>query len=198
MPPDMKTLSAVANISAALLGGLFEPSYRRFGGLGEAVSAALTALDGQRMIAIQRIGSDNFGLRMIPAADEASVREGMATAFTTGDAMKITSSLPTGGAKRYAYAAEDFNITTPMPGPLAAGVYSLADFLDQMADGGFAPELEADMTAITAFGPGQFLVLDQGEGDIWLTKTSGAGHAAVVASVDANEVTLEAQSAKWE
>lgn len=195
----MKALTADSVVSSSLLGGLFAPTKRTFqGGLGAAVTAAMTAITNQVMIAITRKASGTFDVRMIPEADWQSVRDGFGLDSTGGVALKISSELPAGGTRRFAYEGQSTGGAGPLSGPLTAGIYSLEDFLNGLADGGFNDDLVAIGSPRESWENGHILVIDQANGFLYLSEDGEEMYVAVNQSVVEPELTLVANEAKWE
>ena len=195
----MKALTADSVVSSSLLGGLFAPTKRNFSGLGSAIAAAMAAVTSQVMLGIKRTAAGTFEVRMVPESSWGTVRTAYAADDTNSTGVKITSELPTGGTKRYAYTSTCASGTGPLGGPLTAGIYSLEDFLNTLADGGFDGNLTDNQAHVQGWdASGSYLVIDQASGEFFLVDPYEATATTVETAVPDAELVLVANEAKWE
>lgn len=195
----MKKQTVSSVLISSLLGGLFAPDQKVFPGLGSTVSRSLAAIKNPMMVSIKRVSSDSYELRNIPDNIATGVRADAINDVLGGLAFFINSTLPAGSTKRYAYKASKTAMTggTTLIGPVTAGVYSLEDLIDTLADGGFDSELSILNTTPASFADGSHLVIDQTTGMIVLFDGSAMVVGGIEGDIDA-EVVLSSEAAIWE
>lgn len=194
----MRTFEASSVVSASLLGGLLAPTNRAFpGGIGGCISQVLAALGEPATLALKKNSATSWDLSLVAPADRVALANACTNFVSAGSGYESYGILPEGGTKRHNWSVGDNVGASQLTGPLAAGIYSLEDFLNTLLDGGFDTELAAMNIALESDGI-SYIIIDQPNAAIYLGEDGAGPAAAYDAAVDAADATLTSTLSAWE
>lgn len=194
----MRTFEASSVVSASLLGGLLAPTNRAFpGGIGGCVSQILAALSEPAVLALKKNSATEWEISLVAPADRTALDGALDPILDAGEGLDITGTLPAGGTKRHTWTATDDVGSVAMTGPIAAGIYSLEDMLNNLLDGGFNDQTEAMDSGIAANAI-SYLIIDQPNGKVFALTDGAAASAAYDAAAPQPDATLTSTLSAWE
>lgn len=198
--PNMKALTVLNAVAATTLGSLFAAPQKEFSGLGSATFRTLKALPSSALLILTRDNTDKYSLRLSAANDVSDYQASISTQLAVGTALLLESTLPVGATRRFAWTgtSQAGGPGTVIEGPSASQVYSLEDFINILADGGFFDGFDADGHSPKAWAVGDHVVIDQASGNVYVVEDGEALGIEITANNPDPDVTLESESAKWE